>query len=72
MHDNRDTLFVFLAADTQWRREIPAMADKEIWRGLRYGEVETIIRLMGLWRHKQDIFAGIVEMERAALPILNG
>ena len=47
------------------------MADKEIWRGLRYGEVETIIRLMGLWQYKQDIFAGIVEMERAALPILN-
>lgn len=71
LHENRDALLVFLAAETQWRREIPAMADKEIWRGLRYTEVQAIIAMSGLAKQQRTIFEGIVDMERAALPILN-
>lgn len=72
MHENRDALLVFLAAETQWRREKPAMADKEIWRGLRYTEIQSIITMTGLAKRQRLIFEGIVDMEQAALPILNG
>lgn len=71
IHENRDTLMVFITVETQWRREIPAMSDKEIWRGLRYEAVEAAIHLMGFKKKRRKaIFAEIVEMERAALPIL--
>lgn len=72
LHENRDALLVFLAAETQWRREIPAMSAKEIWRGLRYTEVQAIITMSGLVKRQRVIFEGIIDMERAALPILNG
>lgn len=70
--ENTDTIRVWLAVDTQWRRELPAMASREIWRGLRYTEVRATILMMGLDKRQQRIFEGIIDMERAALPILNG
>jgi hypothetical protein len=70
--ENTDTLRVWLSVDTQWRRELPAMATREIWRGLRYTEVQATITMMGLGKRQGRIFEGIIDMERAALPILNG
>lgn len=69
--DNWDTVMVFLALQTQWRRELPAMSGKFIWHGLRYTEAETVIRLMGFRKKQQTIFAGLRTMEAAALPLLN-
>lgn len=48
------------------------MSGVEIWRGLRYTEVQAIIVMQGLAKRQTEIFAGIIDMERAALPILNG
>lgn len=70
--ENTDTLRVWLAVDTQWRRELPAMSPREIWRGLRYGEVQATITMLGLTAKQKAIFEGLIDMERAALPILNG
>lgn len=71
LHENRDALLVFLACETQWQRDIPAMANREIWRGLPYGAVQAVIAMRGLNRHQCAIFDDVQAMERAALPILN-
>lgn len=69
--ENWDTLMVFLALQTQWRREIPAMSGQMIWHGLRYTEAEVVIRMMGHQKQQKDIFDGLRVMESSALPILN-
>jgi hypothetical protein len=69
--ENWDTLMVFLALQTQWRREIPAMSGQMIWHGLRYTEAEVVIRMMGHQQQQKDIFDGLRVMESTALPILN-
>jgi hypothetical protein len=69
--ENWDTLMVFLALQTQWRREIPAMSGQMIWHGLRYTEAEVVIRMMGHQKQQKDIFDGLRVMESTALPILN-
>lgn len=71
MWENRDTVLVFLALQTQWRREIPAMSGKMLWQGLDYQAMESTIRMMGLWKKAQEIFDGIRIMESTALPLLN-
>jgi hypothetical protein len=68
--ENWATLLVFLALETQWRKEI-TMTGHLVWHGLRYGEVETTIRLLGHQSDRRLIFKGVTEMERAALPLLN-
>lgn len=62
---------VFLALQTQWRREIPAMSGQLLWHGLRYGEAEVVIRMMGYRKRQTVIFEGLRIMEAAALPLLN-
>lgn len=62
---------VFLALQTQWRREVPAMSGQMLWHGLRYGEAEVVIRMMGYRKQRKAIFEGLRMMELAALPILN-
>lgn len=69
--ENRETLLVFLALQTQWRKEIPAMSGQLIWHGLRYAEAEVVIRMMGLVKRQKEIFEGLRTMEAAALPLLN-
>lgn len=63
---------VFLACQTQWRKEIPAMADRMLWHGLDYPAVATVISLQG-HRGKQAraVFEAVQTMEAAALPVLN-
>lgn len=70
--ENWDTVMVFLACQTQWKKEIPAMAGQMLWHGLDYPGVETVIRMQG-HKGKQagEIFAGIQLMESTVLPILN-
>ena len=69
--DNWDTLMVWLALQTQWRREIPAMSGQMIWHGLDYPAAESTLRMMGKWKKAAEIFDGLRIMESAALPILN-
>ena len=69
--DNWDTLMVWLALQTQWRREIPAMSGQMIWHGLDYQATESTLRMMGYWKQAKEIFYGLRIMESAALPILN-
>lgn len=69
--ENWNTLMVFLAMQTQWRREIPAMSGQMIWHGLDYPAMESTIRMMGHWKKATEIFDGLRVMESAALPILN-
>jgi hypothetical protein len=69
--ENWDTLMVFLALQTQWRREIPAMSGQMIWHGLDYPAMESTLRMMGHWKKSAEIFEGLRIMESAALPILN-
>jgi hypothetical protein len=70
--ENWDTVMVFLACQTQWRKEIPAMAGQVLWHGLDYSGVEVVIRLKGFKGKKaEEIFEGIQVMEVAAMPLLN-
>lgn len=69
--ENWDTLMVWLALQTQWRREIPAMSGQMIWHGLDYPATESTLRMMGHWKKASEIFDGLRIMESAALPILN-
>lgn len=69
--ENRDTILVFLALQTQWRREIPAMSGKMLWHGLDYPAMESTIRMMGLWKKSGEIFDGLRLMEATVLPLLN-
>ena len=69
--DNWDTLMVWLALQTQWRREIPAMSGQMIWHGLDYPATESTLRMMGHWKKSAEIFEGLRIMEATALPILN-
>ena len=63
---------VFLAAQTQWKKEIPAMAGQILWHGLDYPAVEVILRLKGIkGKAATEVFESIQVMEAAALPILN-
>jgi len=68
--ENWTTVLCFLALQTQWRKEI-TMDGQMIWHGLRYSELEVTVRLMGYQKERRTIFNGIVDMERAALPLLN-
>ena len=70
--ENWDTLMVFLACQTQWKKEIPAMSGQILWHGLEYPAVEVVLRLKGFkGKMAMEIFEGIQVMEAAALPILN-
>lgn len=69
--ENGDTVKVFLALQTQWRKEIPAMSGKYLWHGLDYRAAESTIRMMGYWRKSGEIFDGLRLMEATALPLLN-
>ena len=69
--ENWDTLLVFLALSTQWRREIPAMSSTMLWDAPRHSDIESTIRMMGMWRKATDIFESLQIMVAAALPILN-
>ena len=63
---------VFLSCQTQWRKEIPAMAGQMLWHGLDYPGVATVIRMKGhSGKEAREIFEGIQLMEQAVLPILN-
>lgn len=70
--ENWNTVMVFLACQTQWRKEMPGMGGIWVWHGLRYPDCESVIRNMGfVGARAKEIFIGLQEMERAALPILN-
>lgn len=70
--ENWETVQVFIFCQTQWRKEIPGMGGEWIWHGLRYPDCESVIRNLGFKGQKaKDIFIGLMDMERAALPILN-
>jgi hypothetical protein len=66
-----NTVTVFLALSTQWKREIPAMSGTMIWRGMDYAAIEPVIRLMGFWSERAEIFGGLQIMEKAAINVLN-
>lgn len=70
-HDCWITVMVFLALQTQWRRELGGMSGVLGWHGLDYVAAESVIRLMGYRRQASDIFAGLRIMESAALSLLN-
>ena len=69
--DNWETVQVFLACQTQWRKEVPGMGTQWVWHGLRYSECESVIRMMGLAKNTGKIFKGLRIMESAALRDLN-
>jgi hypothetical protein len=70
--ENWDALLVFLACQTQWVREIPAMASKILWSGLSYHGVAVVIKMHGYRGKKaRELFSDVQIMERAALAVLN-
>jgi len=60
-----------MALQTQWRKEFVGMSGELIWHGLRYGEAEKVIRLLGYQSKASAIFEGLQIMEASALPLLN-
>ncbi|MGI9192076.1 MAG: DUF1799 domain-containing protein [Chitinophagaceae bacterium] len=70
--ENWDSVLVFLACQTQWRRDFAGMDATLIWQGLDYNGVAVVIQMHGHKGQKgQGIFRDIQVMEQAALPILN-
>lgn len=69
--DNWATVMVFLALQTQWRREFAGISGQLVWQGLRYSEARTVIELMGYAKQACVIFDGLRLMESEALPLLN-
>ena len=70
--ENWETVIVFLACSTCWRKEIPAMSGALLYHGLNYQDVDVVIRHHGhRGKRASEIFLGVQTMEMAALPILN-
>lgn len=70
--ENWDAVRVFLACQTQWRREFAGMDATLIWHGFDYNGLAVVIRMHGHTGSKaQGIFGDVQVMEQAALPILN-
>lgn len=67
-HDNLAALEVFLACHTQWR--ILTGGDKPYYQGLRYLEVEAVMRIKRV-KDKTAVFADVQVMEEAAREVLN-
>lgn len=70
--DNWPAVLVFLACQTQWRREFAGMSGVLVWHGLDYPGLRTVI-----WAHghrgqsARAIFEQVQVMEGAAMAILN-
>lgn len=67
-HDNLAALEVFLACHTQWR--ILTGGDKPYYQGLRYLEVEAVMRIKRV-KDKAAVFVDVQMMEEAAREVLN-
>ena len=68
--ENWDAVNAFLALSASWSRTIhfPAMGGKpiQIWHGIPRTEIESTLRLMGLWRQRLDLLPRLLIMENAA------
>lgn len=72
MEENWDTVMVFTACRTLWRRHYPPMGGPVIWEGLIPSEVDVVIRRRGHQGARADeIFAGVQVMEAAALAVFH-
>lgn len=70
--ENWDAVRVFLACQTQWRKEFAGMEALLIWHGFDYPGISIVIGMHGHRGQKaQAIFNDLQVMEQAALPILN-
>lgn len=70
--DNWKTLLVFLACQTQWKRDFVGMDGTLVWKGLDYPGIAVVIRMQGYrGQEAREIFDGLQVMEAAALPLLN-
>lgn len=76
MAENLAALEAFVSLSTQWRYERAGnelTGSRHFWTGLDYAAADAIVRLAARKRKKRKaLFAAIREMERAALPVLNG
>lgn len=68
--ENWPTAQLFMALQTQWR--IALGMGQVVWLGLDYAAAQAAMQLLAVPRKdRQEIFAGLCVMERAALPVLN-
>jgi Phage related hypothetical protein (DUF1799) len=66
--DNLPALEIFLACHKQWR--ILTGGDKPWYQGLRYLEVEAVMRIRRI-KNQAAVFADVQVMEEAAMTALN-
>jgi hypothetical protein len=69
--ENWPAVRVFLALQTQWRKEYAGMSGMLVWHGLRYSEAYTVLQAMGYQAKAGEIMESLRVMESAALPLLN-
>lgn len=63
---------MFMACQTQWKREFAGMSGELIWQGLDYPGVAIVIRMHGFRGDRaREVFADLQIMEAAALSALN-
>ena len=67
--DNWETTQVFLAMDTQWR--VVQGGNGVRIMGIDYAAAWAVINGLVPRKARPEMFAGLVTMERAALPLLN-
>ena len=67
--DNWETSQLFLAMDTQWR-VVQGGSGARIM-GIDYAAAWAVINGLVARKGRPEVFAGLVMMERAALPLLN-
>lgn len=69
--ENWPALNVFLALSNAWTLHLPALGGKPLWRGIPRTEIESTLRLLGLWRERADLLPRLWVLEAAALERLN-
>lgn len=67
--ENWVSLLLFLDLETQWRTHLGA--NGLIWLGLDYAGAEALMRMKKM-AVREKLIGDLMEMERAALPVLNG
>lgn len=69
--DNHDVWEVWrTVAATQWHTKL--VKTRMLYERLDYAAVEIVMKAQGIRkRDRRRVFEGVVEMERAALPVMN-
>lgn len=69
--ENLATWETWRALETQWRKTVGMFGG--CWDGIEYASIPMALEMAGVTaEQRQDVLAGLRDMQAAALPVLNG